>query len=555
MKKIVFILSFFLIFFIKPQLTFAETIHAFDVQLNAHKNGLMDVTETINYDFQNLAKHGIYRDIPFVSKVGDLYRVIKIENIGVTRDGESENFVTSNSNNIVTVKIGNADRTVTGGHIYKISYTVENGIGSNYSDHDEIFWNATGNGWQIPIESASLKITNDFNVSPNNLICFTGVLNARDKNCSVSVPKVSTTRALNSGEGLTMVVSYNVGTFPKSVLLKTLPKTAEEVALEKAGKYFPLFSVIFYLLLPIGILIWYMKRKNKQRFGKPTVNFDIPKDENGNIIRPALSGTIDTAKLERDDVTATIFDLAIRKYIRLEEKTTKEKVLGVFDKNNKEQIITKLKNQDAKLNKYEKTLMSRLFEDGDIIKVKDLKTDFYQTFQDMENDVFQMLVDKKYYTKNPKVQKAFLIFLGVASLFLFNIFLAIVLFFLSRKLNGRTALGDEIDFKIDGLKLFLKAMDRNYKWQAEKFYVVEQMIPYAMALGYIDEFMEQLKIINPDYSPTWYTGYSGSFYASYALMYAVTSSNITTSAPSSSSGFSGGGFSGGGGGGGGGGSW
>jgi hypothetical protein len=54
------------------------------------------------------------------------------------------------------------DATITGSHVYKISYTVENGIGSNYQDHDEIYWNATGNEWQVPIENAGTKIDNGF---------------------------------------------------------------------------------------------------------------------------------------------------------------------------------------------------------------------------------------------------------------------------------------------------------------------------------------------------------------------------------------------------------
>jgi len=152
------------------------------------------------------------------------------------------------------------------------------------------------------------------------------------------------------------------------------------------------------------------------------------------------------------------------------------------------------------------------------------------------------------------LESSFSYFSRLISFFTFNLILAAVLFWLSRKLNGRTSLGDEIDFKIDGLKLFLKSMDRNYKWQAEKFYTVEQMIPYAVSLGYIDKFMEALKILKPDYNPSWYSGYHGSFFASYAAFSVAASSNITTSAPSSSSGFSSG-SSGGGGGGGGGGSW
>jgi uncharacterized membrane protein len=515
----------------------------------------MDVVETINYDFGDLSKHGIYRDIPLVSKVGDLYRVIKIENVNVIRDDQDENFTTSVADNIADFKIGNADTTITGSHVYKISYTVENGIGSNYQDHDEIYWNATGNEWQVPIENARTKITTDFGAVQNNLVCFTGVTGSTDKNCAINNGQISTTQVLNSGEGLSVVAGYPVGTFPKSVLVKQLPMTISQAALYLLIKYYFLIVISLNIVLPIILIYWYLRHKNKKKFGKPTVNFDIPKDENDDILRPALAGTMDTAKLERDDVTATIFDLAIRKYIRLEEKATKEKVLGVFDKTNREQVITKLQNKTNDLNNYEITLMNRLFIDGDSVKVKDLRIDFYQTFQSMETDVFKLLIDKKYYTKNPKLQKGFLIFLAVVALLTLNLILTVILFFLSKKLNGRTALGDELDFKIDGLKLFLKAMDRNYTWQMEQLYIVEKMIPYAVALGYIDEFMEQLKIIKPDYNPTWYTGYNGSFYLGYAALYSSMNTNVTNIAPSSSSGFSGGGFSGGGGGGGGGGSW
>lgn len=201
-----------------------------------------------------------------------------------------------------------------------------------------------------------------------------------------------------------------------------------------------------------------------------------------------------------------------------------------------------------------KKLFDRLFKAGDEVEVKDLKKDFYKTYQELEEEAFRQLVKHKYFVKNPKTQRGLLLFLGIFTLVLGNIFLSVILFFLSYKLIGRTALGDEMDYKIDGLKLFLKSMDRNYKWQAEKFYTVEEMIPYAMSLGFIDQFMNQLKIIKPDYNPSWYHGQTGSFYKSYPLFFTSMSSSLTTSAPSSSSGSSGG-FSGGGGGGGGGGSW
>lgn len=550
MKKL-FVLLFLLLFFFKPQVSFAEVIHSFDVDIKASKNGELNITETINYDFENEARHGIFRDIPLYSMVGNLYRIIKIENLSVLRDSQNENFTISKDARNLNIKIGNANKTITGSHIYKISYRVVNGIGSNFQDHDEIYWNITGNTWQIIIEKASAKVETDFDAKLVKLICFEGPTGSKDQTCTINNNSSFSSQTLYPGYGLSIVSVYPVNTFQKSTLSKNPPQTLSEKILGVIlGNYYLIF-IFLNVILPLILLYWYQKHKNKKRFGSPAVNFDIPKDENKKILRPALAGTIDTAKLERDDIVATIFDLAIRKYIKLEEKKT---VINLLPDSN-DQTIIKLKEADSKLEGFEKKLFERLFKDGNKVKLSDLRLDFYKTFNQMEEDVFKELVNRKYYIKNPKVQKSLLLVLGVFSLFFFNIFLAATFFFLAAKLNGRTTQGDEIDFKIDGLKLFLKSMNRNYKWQAEKFYTVEQMIPYAICLGYIDKFMEQLKIINPDYNPSWYSGYRGNFYTSYSAFYLATSSNLTTSAPSSSSGAGGGGFSGGGGGGGGGGSW
>ncbi|MBI2031464.1 MAG: DUF2207 domain-containing protein [Candidatus Levybacteria bacterium] len=553
MKKLFFFL-FFLSFFINPSSAFAEKIRSFEVQIAAHKNGLMDITETINYDFENLDRHGIYRFIPLYSKVGDLYRVVKIENLKIERDNNPENFEKTQSKDKIDIKIGNKNKTITGTHIYKISYTVENGIGSNFLDHDEIYWNATGNNWEVPIEAAKITIATDFGVEQKDYICFTGITGSKEKDCEVSGYSASNLGILSPGEGLTAVAVYPPNTFPKSILLRSFPKTFAETIFDPILKNYYLIFIFLNFILASYLFVWYQKNKNKKRFGKPVVNFDFPEDLNKERIPPALAGTIDTAKLERDDVVATIFDLAIRKYIKLEEINKSSKVLRVINTSHREQVITKFKEDDGKLNAYEKKLFNRLFEAGKSVEVDTLKKDFYKTFEEMEKDVFKLLVEKGYYLKNPKIQRSLLLFTGLFSLFTLNIFLAGILFFLSVKLIGRTAVGDEIDFKIDGLKLFLKSMDRNYKWQAEKFYIVEQMIPYAIALGYIDKFMESLKILKPDYNPSWYAGYSGSFYTNYAGFYSNIGNNIATSAPSSSSGFSGG-SSGSGSGGGGGGSW
>lgn len=550
-KKIIFVILFGFLFLTFKTSVFAEKIDSFDVTVVAHKDGSMSVNESIDYNFEFGDRHGIYRYIPLYSMIGDLYRIINIDNVSIQRDGKKEQFDKSADREQIYLKIGNPNKTITGAHNYKISYTVENGIGSNFPDHDEIYWNATGNGWDVPIEKGSIKITNDFGAEPKKLICFTGDLGSKLHDCTISGESISLNKPLSYNQGLTAVAVYPKGTFPASILSKTPPKTFGDKVKDFFLAHIILIYFILNIILPIGIIIWYERHKNKNRFGPPVVNFDIPKDSSGQRISPALAGTIDNGKLDRDDVVATLFDLAIRKYIKLEEIVTKRDLLP----DTKKQKIIKLKENDGGLNRFELTLFDRLFEDGgDYVFADDLKKDFYETYQDLETEAFRVLVSKKYFVRNPETQKAFLVMISMISLFTFNFILGGVLYYLSKKLIGRTQLGDEADYKIDGLKLFLKAMDRNYNWQAEKFYTVEQMIPYAMSLGYIDRFMEQIKIIKPNYNPTWYTGYNGSFYNSYGVLFSSMNSNFTTSAPSSSSG-AGGGFSGGGGGGGGGGSW
>lgn len=554
MKKIWLLISFIFLssFIFAPQVS-AEKINSFDVDILAHSDGAMTIKEKINYDFEQLERHGIFRYVPHYSKVGGLYRVIKISDVEIHRDGKKEKFETTKTKEQIYFKIGDPNKTISGNHEYEISYKVENGIGSNYETHDEIYWNVTGNEWLIPIEKASVEIKTDFNISNNKIACFTrsGDLNAQFCKTDLNNPnKIVTTNTMNAGEGLTVVYGYPKGTFPASTLLKELPRSVGEKFVGFIFKNIGFFYLILNILIPSMIFFWYRKMKNKKRFGKPSVVFEIPKDEKGNRIAPAVAGTIDSASLQRDDIVATLFDLAIRKYIKLVEVKVSKKLMP--DKIT--QKVLKKKEVDENLSVFEKKLMHRLFKDGNEVNLEDLKKDFYKTYSEIETDVFKELVYKKYYIKNPKAQRGFLLIFGLIALFTFNILLGIILIYLSRKLIGRTSLGDEIDFKIDGIKLFLKSMDRNYKWQAEKFITIEQMIPYAISLGFIDKFMEQLKIIKPDYSPTWYSGYRAGFFISYASFYSSVNSNVSTSAPSSSSGFSGG-SSGGGGGGGGGGSW
>ncbi len=533
---------------------FAENINSFDDSIIIHQNGTFTVQENIQYNFGDLYKHGIIRDIPLDTTLGNnLYRDINIIVTSVQMDGQNEEYSLGNSsNNDLQIKIGNPNYTMNGVHTYVITYDVSNGIG-NYTNDDELYWNVTGNSWTVPINQASAKISTDFGLASKNAVCYTGPEGSRQTDCTITTDSsnaksFSTNSLLNPSEGLSVVVGFPPGTFPKSNITQITPVNyaQEGVVME----WLILGWLVINILGTIFAVIWYFKHKHKKRFGPITVNFDLPKTTSGLRITPCEAATIDQPQIDTNCLSATIFDLAVRKYLKIEETDEKGGILGIGAKTDYK--LTKLKSFDD-LNNFEKTLVSDMFESKSEIYLSDVNLTYLQ-FNDLQTTNYNMLVDKGLYNKALNPSKIPLIALGIMAIITLNVMVGSVLLFLSSKFNSRTDEGDLTSWKIDGLELFLKNMKPEYQWQAEKVYVVEQMIPYAIALGYIDHFMKQLQILNPQYQPTFYTG-RNSFYMMYPAFHSSLSHGVSYAAPASSSGFSSGGFSGGGGGGGGGGSW
>ena len=159
MKKILGLIFFLLLFFqFTAKVSAQEQIQSFDTNVVIYKNGTIDVKERILYDFGSTERHGIYREIPFTTKnkEGKKFK-LEFSNFSVT-DGKGKNyrFEKSYENENLRLKIGDPNSTVTGVHVYKISYSVSGAL-TYFSDHDELYWNSTGNEWQVPIKYASGK--------------------------------------------------------------------------------------------------------------------------------------------------------------------------------------------------------------------------------------------------------------------------------------------------------------------------------------------------------------------------------------------------------------
>ena len=153
-RNIVFT-SVFVVFLFGFFVANAESIDSFNSHIIVNDNGTLNISEDIQYDFGSEVRHGIFRTLPLTTENGPQ---IKISNISVTDEsGNLYNFVQSIDNNILNIKIGEADKTLSGKHLYTLRYDVVNAI-RRFDTEDELYWNVTGSGWNVLINSANVQI-------------------------------------------------------------------------------------------------------------------------------------------------------------------------------------------------------------------------------------------------------------------------------------------------------------------------------------------------------------------------------------------------------------
>jgi len=218
----------------KPMADFAqsdasgERITSFASDIAIAADATLHVTETIRVHSLGIdIRHGITRDFPtrYRNSQGRTVRVgFHVE--GVTRDGAEEHWTTERIDNGTRVRIGSADTTLQDGdHSFVIHYTTTRQIGY-FPDHDELYWNVTGNGWAFPIDEASAHIRLPGPVQLSRPSVYTGAQGAQGQDAEVvsqGPGEISfrTTRALGDHEGLTVAVAW-----PKGVIAQPPPPSA-----------------------------------------------------------------------------------------------------------------------------------------------------------------------------------------------------------------------------------------------------------------------------------------------------------------------------------------
>ena len=547
-----------------------ERILEFHSDVRVFADGMIEVTETIKVRAEGRQiRRGIYRDFPvdYEDRLGNEYRM-RLEPIAVLRNGDREPFHTVRSGRDVRTYFGRSDRFIDHGvHTYTFRYRVDRMIGF-FDEHDELYWNVTGNAWAFPIDKASATVRLEFEAPGDKLMVdgYTGRLgsNAQDYGRFLDDDgnvNFQANNPLPASHGLTIVVGW-----PKGFVAE--PTTATRVGwLIRDNRNLLAVVVGLLLMLVYYIPVWRSHGKD------PEAGVIVTRYEPPGGFSPASLRYIRQMYYDDKVMTAAVVNLAVKGYLEI-------------DNSGKEHKLRKLNpaGATASMAPGERELYEALFAKRDAVTLTNSNHEVLGKARSAHSDSLKQDYKQQYFQTNGYLNLPPVVFAILTTLVAVNIgngatpvviagivfmFLAIVFFAIIMRrptLRGRKVLDEIVGFT-DYMEIAEKD-ELNLRNPPNKTpQLFEALLPYALALGVEQAWAEKFAAVfasirNPNgsrYHPSWYRGDWSTSNLSRTTSSLSSSLNSalasSVSPPGSSSGGGGGGFSGGGGGGGGGGGW
>lgn len=438
---------------------------------------------------------------------------------------------------------------------------------------DELYWDVTGNVWEMPIGRASATVSLPAGATNTEAWAYTGRAGSSGQDATIewtgTEARFVTTRGLSPYEGLTVSVSLAPGLIQRPGAIDRLRETI--------ARFWPL---VLPFMAFFGMYRVWDRHGRDPAPRSVTVQYEPPEG-----LTAVEAGTLVDHAAEMHDITSMLVDLAVRGYLTIEERT--EKKLLVFSDTEYWFHARRPRPDWSELAAHEQRLLSALFaqptetRDGlPSVRLKDLENRFYQHVGGIRTAVYESLIERGMYRHRPDQARArWLLFAAVW------IFIGIggVAF-----LSGRPWIGDPLVFGIAtglcmlivgafallmpsrtekgartqeaalGFKEFLARVEQDrYRRMITSPAQFERYLSYALAFDVADRWAKAFEDLYRT-PPDWYRGsYDGAFRATHLTrsmnaMSMAAGRTMTSSPQSSSSGSGGGGFSGGGSGGGGG---
>ncbi len=547
-------------------------VEEFDAVLEVGADGVLDVTERIMVSFKG-EWNGVRRDLLLRHNTAQGRSVRLDVDMGEVTDsaGRPLTVEEESQDGVLTLRIyvpDNRDAT----RQVVIRYRVSNAIRFFYADSDageldELYWNVTGSNWEWPIGRARARVVLPPGVRHTRVAVYTGsegsTSTAADIHTTGNAVTFTTRGELSAYEGMTVGVGWAPG-FIASRPSETAHRVREVV------RWWPVF--LPFVALFFAFRAW-------SRYGRdPEEGTIAVQYEPVEGMSPAELGTLVDHCAEMRDITATLVDLAVRGFLRIEEQTER-KLLGLISDTDFEFFLLKPREEWSALAKHEERYLDALFDGSDSVQLSDLQDKFYTSLPGIRDALYERLVERGHYRKRPDSVRnnwmggaalalaagmgAAMLAAGTGSVWFSPVALAIaavgsalVLFVFGLIMPARTPDGARAREAALGFREFLSRVDSDrYKRMITSPQMFEKFLPYAMAFDVEEKWARAFEDIYRE-PPGWYTGGTGHFHASSfsARMSALSSTaSSTMSSSPSSSGSGGGGSSGGGSGGGGGG--
>ena len=473
-------------------------------------------------------------------------------------------------------------------------------VSTDNASFDEVVWNVTGDGWTVPIAAASARF--EVPAPPLSARCFSGVYQSTQA-CPLDVDGTTVTSpgtALVPGEGLTLAIDLPAGSVPGaeiSLVQRWSVQRAFEVTPLKAG-----FATLLTAAVAGGLAVGLGRHARDRRL---VLNAYLPADadpDRAGLVRffekadgpvrfrppegatPGLIGVVLDEKADTLDVSATLVDLAVRGYLRIEEVADNRGRPAKDDFR-----LVRLRDPDGDLLDYERELLNRVWAkaaSGSAVTLGELRTTFASDLGEVRQRMYREVQHRGWFVRRPDRVRAFWYVIAVILLLIGLLatvavaattgwgLLAIpllapglIVVLAAHRMPARTGAGRQVLEEAVGYERFLDVADADQlRFQEQQLQFVAAL-PYAMVFGLTRRWAQVLAVLQEqglNLRPTWYVPYDPiAPFHFYLLGNAISNfssasgSALSVPAPSSSGGGfgGGGGFAGGGGGGGGGGSW
>jgi uncharacterized membrane protein YgcG len=292
----------------------SERIRDFHSDIHLLGDGTLLVKETVTvFSTGSLIRHGIYREFPtrYKDRLGNNY-VVGFHWQGATCDGHEETSRLEDYSNGERIYLGDKNSYVGHGqHTYELNYSTNRQLGF-FTDHDELYWNVTGNGWAFPIDRASATVTLPTAIVPSEVspTGYTGPQGSHEKALTSALQadgqfEFESTRPLAPHEGLSIVLSWNKGLIA--------PPTSQE----QLNYFFSdnrdalvMLAALLVLLLYYG-LVWAAVGRDPKR------GVIMPLYEPPGNLSPAAMRYLVRMGFDNKTFASAILDLAARGFLKI----------------------------------------------------------------------------------------------------------------------------------------------------------------------------------------------------------------------------------------------